>query len=84
MARYKSNWIAFDGEIFDTEQEANQYESELRSLGLKEYLDTVLNIKLTAVEIDKIIKLRNPLIKLLQTYEIRNPKKGKKQTKTKN
>ncbi len=84
MAKYKSLWLAFDGETFDTEMEATAYEAQLHSLGLKEYLDTVLNIKLSAVEIDKIIKMRKPLIKLLQNHETGNNSKGQKSSKTTN
>ena len=84
MAKYKSLWIAFDGETFDTEMEATAYEAELHSLGLKEYLDTVLKIKLSALEIDKIIKMRKPLIKLLQKHDVGNNSKGQKSSKTTN
>ena len=84
MARYKSYWLAFDGETFDTEIEATAYEAELHSIGLKEYLDTVLNIKLSALEIDKILKMRKPLIKLLQNHEAGNNSKGQKSSKTTN
>ena len=82
MAKYKATWIALDGKIFDTERQATEYEAELQSLGLKEYFKTVLKIKLSAIQIDKIIKLRKPLIKLLQTHEAGNNTKGQKSTKT--
>ncbi len=82
MAKFIATWIAFDGQRFDTEKQATQYEADLHSLGLKEYLDTVLNIKLSAVQIDKIIKLRKPLIKLLQKHEVGNNSKGQKSSKT--
>ena len=81
MAKYKATWIALDGKIFDTERQATEYEAELQSLGLKEYFETVLKIKLSAVQVDTINKLRKPLIKLLQ-YEAGNNTKGQKSTKT--
>ena len=83
MAKYKATWIALDGKIFDTERQATEYEAGLQSLGLKEYFGKVLKIKLSAVQVDMILKLRKPLIKLLQN-EARNNTKGQKSTKTTN
>ena len=83
MPKFKATWISFDGKIFDTEMEATEYEAELHSLGLKEYFNTVLDIKLSAVQIDKLIRLRKPIMKLLK-HEVGNNKKRKKSPKTKN
>lgn len=83
MAKFKATWIAFDGSVHNSEIEATAYESELKNLGLKDYLKSI-GINLTAKDVDLMIKERKHLIKLLKKHEIGNKKKGKKSSKSKN
>jgi SMC interacting uncharacterized protein involved in chromosome segregation len=81
MAKYKATWVAFDGTIHPSEQEATAYEAKLNTLDLKDYLKEVIKIDITAKQVELMFTEREYLTKLLN--ETGTIKKGQKPSKVK-